>query len=56
MKTVRLALSEEQLGDEAPERAGRSARFFAGPAAYRSDRRIRELAARLAEVRGNENS
>lgn len=27
-----------------------SARFFAGPAAYRSDRRIRELATRLAEV------
>ena len=28
-----------------------SARFFAGPAAYRCDRRIRDLAARLAEVR-----
>lgn len=28
-----------------------SARFFAGPAAYRCDHRIRDLAARLAEVR-----
>ena len=28
-----------------------SARFFAGPAAYRCDKRIRDLAARLAEVR-----
>ena len=27
-----------------------SARFFAGPAAYRCDRRIRDLARRLAEV------
>ena len=27
-----------------------SARFFAGPAAYRCDRRIRDLAARLSEV------
>lgn len=29
-----------------------TARFFAGPAAYRCDRRIRDLAARLAEVAG----
>ncbi|MBD9244268.1 MAG: ATP phosphoribosyltransferase, partial [Coriobacteriaceae bacterium] len=27
-----------------------TARFFAGPAAYRCDKRIRDLAARLAEV------
>lgn len=33
-----------------------SARFFAGPAAYRSDRRIRELAARLAEATGGKES
>ena len=33
-----------------------TARFFAGPAAYRCDRRIRDLAARLAEVgRGSES-
>ena len=31
-----------------------SARFFAGPAAYRCDKRIRDLAARLAEVAGRE--
>lgn len=31
-----------------------TARFFAGPAAYRCDRRIRDLAARLAEVTGKE--
>ena len=32
-----------------------SARFFAGPAAYRSDRRIRELASRLAELTNHED-
>ena len=31
-----------------------TARFFAGPAAYRCDKRIRDLAARLAEVSGEE--
>lgn len=31
-----------------------TARFFAGPAAYRCDKRIRDLAARLAEVVGKE--
>ena len=31
-----------------------SARFFAGPAAYRCDSRIRDLAARLAKVAGRE--
>ena len=31
-----------------------TARFFAGPAAYRCDKRIRDLAARLAEVVGGE--
>ena len=31
-----------------------TARFFAGPAAYRCDRRIRDLAARLAEVSSEE--
>ena len=31
-----------------------TARFFAGPAAYRCDKRIRDLAARLAEVAGGE--
>ena len=31
-----------------------AARFFASPSAYRCDRRIRELAARLAEVAGKE--
>lgn len=59
MNTMRLAhglaLSEEELGDEAPERTGRSASFFAGLAAYCSDRRIRELAARLADATGNSN-
>ena len=33
-----------------------TARFFAGPAAYRCDRRIRDLAARLAEVRRGSDS
>jgi ATP phosphoribosyltransferase len=32
-----------------------TARFFAGPAAYRCDKRIRDLAARLAEVVGRED-
>ena len=31
-----------------------TARFFAGPAAYRCDKRIRDLATRLAEVAGGE--
>ena len=33
-----------------------AARFFASPSAYRCDRRIRELAARLAQVAGEEQS
>ncbi len=32
-----------------------AARFFAGPAAYRCDKRIRDLAGRLAEVAGRES-
>ena len=42
-----LAQNDLVIVDDVMECA---ARFFAGPAAYRTDRRIRDLAARLADL------